>query len=130
MQYWFHFKMCWFYRFALLSFVYFEGFMLSKYQILGVRCCLVSLEINVWTFEFRCNFYRIDLIRKRIIYRDRIWKSRVQFSFAKKLKKLIFLYSKNFEKMFIANSNCAICSICSFSCWFVTLSFSFRLYYF
>ena len=32
--------------------------------------------------------------------------------------------------MFVANSNCAICSICSFSCYFVTLNFIFRLYHF
>ena len=41
-----------------------------------------------------------------------------------------FLCLKNFEKMFVANSNCAICSICSFSCCFVTLRFIFRLYHF
>ena len=77
-------------------------------------------RLSVRVFKFRCNFHCIDLICTRIIYRDRIWKSRVRFSFAKKLKRLIFLCSKIFKKMFIANSNCAICSICFFPYCFIT----------
>ena len=29
-------------------------------------------RVSVWMFEFYCNFHCIDLIRTRVIYRDRI----------------------------------------------------------
>ena len=86
--------------------------------------------IDVRTFEFCCNLHYIDSIRTWVVWRNRIWKSRVRFLFAEKLKKLIFLCSKNFWKMFIAYSNCVICNIRLFSCCFVTLNFIFRFYHF
>ena len=55
-----------------------------------------TFRVNVRALEFRCNFHYIDLICTRVIYIDRIWKSRVRFSFVKKLKRLVFLCSKNF----------------------------------
>ena len=51
-----------------------------------------NLTIDVWVFEFRCNLHYIDLIRTRIIWWDRIWKSRVRFLFAEKLRRLLFLW--------------------------------------
>ena len=61
--------------------------------------CLKSennLKINVQMFEFRCNFHGIDSICTQIVYKDRIYKSRVRFLFVKRLKRLIFLCLKTF----------------------------------
>ena len=56
LQYWFDFEICSFYRLEMLSFVQFPIFMLSKHQVLGVRCCCLFKRLLISCIIASCHF--------------------------------------------------------------------------